>query len=171
MADIYRLRVILDNEHNVFRDIEIEKTASLELFHDTIVNAFGLDGIQMASFYQSNDDWEQGQEYSLFDMFDEQNPDTAIMSAFTLEEVIDDIGDKLLYIYDFFNMWTFYVELMRIEEREDGETYPRLVLELGSMPTEKEDTQFTSEEMPEGEGDFKSFDDLDDIGFDEDEWN
>ena len=68
-------------------------------------------------------------------------------------------------------MWTFYVELMRIEEREDGETYPRLVLELGSMPTEKEDTQFTSEEMPEGEGDFKSFDDLDDIGFDEDEWN
>lgn len=169
MSAIYRFRIILDNDKNVFRDIEIEPSRSLEEFHDTIVNAFGLDGIQMASFFQSNEEWEQLQEFSLFDMFDEQNPDTAIMAAFNIDEVVSEVGSKMLYVYDFFNMWTFYVELMKIEEAEHGETYPRLVLELGSMPTEKEDTVFVADKV-----DGEDFDDDEpeyEDGFDEEEWN
>ena len=41
---IYRFRVILDNdtEDDIFRDIEIYKTNSLEEFHETIINSFGF---------------------------------------------------------------------------------------------------------------------------------
>ena len=56
---IYRFRVILDSrQDHVFRDIEIPYDASFEDLHNSIQQAFGFDGTQMASFYESNNDWE-----------------------------------------------------------------------------------------------------------------
>ncbi len=67
---IYRFRIILDNksEEDIFRDIEIRKTDTLEDLHNAITQSFGFDGMEMASFYLSDDEWNQGEEISLFDM-------------------------------------------------------------------------------------------------------
>ena len=61
---IYKFRVILDAKEDIFRDIAIEKEATLEDLHNTIVNAFGFDGSEMASFYTCDDEWNQGEEIS-----------------------------------------------------------------------------------------------------------
>ena len=47
---IYRFRIILDAPGDIFRDLEIEATASLEDFHYAIAQAFGFGGSEMASF-------------------------------------------------------------------------------------------------------------------------
>ena len=65
---IYRLRVILDVREDVFRDIEIQGADTLEDLHNAIVQAFSLEGQEMASFYLSDEEWNQGEEISLFDM-------------------------------------------------------------------------------------------------------
>ena len=69
---IYRLRVILDNdtEDDIFRDIELDKNCNLEDFHNTITQSFGFEGNEMASFYLSDEEWNQGEEISLFDLGD-----------------------------------------------------------------------------------------------------
>ncbi len=54
---IYRMRVILDVREDVFRDIEIDGGNTLEDFHNAIVQSFGLDGREMASFYLSDEEW------------------------------------------------------------------------------------------------------------------
>jgi len=43
---IYRFRVILDNDtkDDIFRDLEIRETDTLEDLHNTINQAFGFDG-------------------------------------------------------------------------------------------------------------------------------
>ena len=53
---IYRFRIILDHdsEGDIFRDIEIRETDSMEDLHNTINQAFGFDGTEMASFYVSD---------------------------------------------------------------------------------------------------------------------
>ena len=51
---IYRFRIILDTQEDVFRDLEIEDSASLEDFHYAIAQAFGFGGSEMASFYTTN---------------------------------------------------------------------------------------------------------------------
>ena len=68
---IYRFRIILDTKEDVFRDIEIEAEATLEDFHNTITQSFGFEGQEMASFYVSNEKWEQGKEW--LDKADEIN--------------------------------------------------------------------------------------------------
>ena len=49
---IYRFRVILDNdtEEDVFRDLEIRETDTMEDLHNIITQSFGFDGLDLASF-------------------------------------------------------------------------------------------------------------------------
>ena len=83
---IYKFRVILDAEEDIFRDIAIEKEANLEDFHNAIVNAFGFDGSEMAAFYTCDDDWTQDEEIPLFETGDVPG-EMSIMNKFTLEDV------------------------------------------------------------------------------------
>lgn len=170
---IYRFRIILDTDEDVFRDIEIEASATLEDFHNAITQSFGFDGQEMASFYTSNDLWEEGEEITLFDVNDEPGG-VRIMGETILEDVVDEKKTRLLYVYDFLNMWTFMAELADIAEAETGGIYPNLMYSHGQIPEEAPEKEFTSEPM-EGEDDFdEEFDldaeDYDNLDFDEN-WN
>ena len=64
MSQTIRLRVLIDTEGdtNVFRDIDMLSNATFEDLHLAIQNAFNFDNSQMASFYESDDTWERGDE-------------------------------------------------------------------------------------------------------------
>ncbi len=164
MENIYRFRVILDTEEDVFRDIEINAEDSFEDLHNSIVQAFNLDGMQMASFYESNDDWNQGQEYSLFETGEK---DGRVMHEYKLEMFFEKERQRMIYVYDFFNMWTFYVELFKIQEPESGAEYPRLAMDFGTMPKGKEEATFEGENSSEQQDIFEGFDDFDEEAYDD----
>ena len=63
---IYRSRIILDTKEDVFRDIEINESSSLEELHNSIIKSFGFRN-EMASFYKTDNDWKQGDELPLND--------------------------------------------------------------------------------------------------------
>ena len=56
---VYKFRVILDVEEDVFRDIAILSTETLEDLHNAIINSFGFDGSEVGSFYTCDDEWAQ----------------------------------------------------------------------------------------------------------------
>lgn len=169
---IYRFRVILDNdtEEDIFRDLEIRETDTLEDLHNIITQSFGFDGSEMASFYISNDLWEQGEEISLFDLSDDNS--ARLMNETALDSVVHEAQTKLIYVYDFLSMWTFYVELAEIVEEEEGFDYPNLMFVQGQVPDTAPEKLF---ETDEGD-DFNEFenglnvDDYENLDFDEN-WN
>ena len=168
---LYRFRIILDAEEDVFRDIEILSDSSLEDFHNAIFQSFGFDGNEMASFYTSDDDWNQGEEISQVDMTEGEG-DIRLMEETSLEDVVSEDQPKLIYVYDFLSMWTFLVELAEIAEPEAEMTYPNLMYVHGQLPTAPPDKEFKAEEN-EFETDFDEdfdIDDYDDLSFDEN-WN
>ena len=166
---IYRFRVILDTEEDVFRDLEIDQESTLEDFHNAINQSFGFDGGEMASFYISDDEWNQGEEISLFDMSDGTG-EIRLMNETKIEDVVSEVEPKLLYVYDFFNMWRFLIELAEIVDREEGITYPNLMFVHGQIPDQAPDITFeTKSEDDEDEPDI-NIDDLDDFDFDQN-WN
>lgn len=174
---IYRFRIILDNEEDVFRDIEIEASATLEDFHNAITQSFGFDGSEMASFYKSNELWEEGEEVSLFDLGDVPG-EARIMSETAIQDMVSKEETRMIYVYDFLNMWTFMVELADITEREEGQIYPNLMFAYGQIPYDfsEDDDDFYEEEQGEDAFDYfdEDFDldpeDYEDLGFDEN-WN
>ena len=170
---IYRFRVILDNdtEDDIFRDIEIRKTDTLEDLHNTITQSFGFDGTEMASFYISDDEWNQGEEISLFDMSESINP-VKLMNETFLEDVVDQSKTKLIYVYDFLNMWTFLVELAEIVEVTKGVDYPNLMYVHGQIPDEAPEKSFEADDLDDFDafGNDLNIDDYDDLDFNEN-WN
>ena len=151
---IYKFRVILDAEEDVFRDIAINEKDTLEDLHNAIVNAFGFDGMEIASFYTCDDDWTQEDEIPLFDA-GETPGEQKIMADYPLNSILDSENTKIIYVYDFLNMWTFLVELGAIEEPESGASYPDLLYSHGEMPSSAPDTDFSGDDLDS----FSEFDD------------
>ncbi len=159
---IYKLRLILDTEEDVIREIVIKQNDSLEDLHNAIVNAFGFDGTEMASFYMTDDNWDQGAEIPLFDM--SENGDAVTMQHFLISDVIDSEKTKLIYVYDFFSMWSFFIELVDIIEDHSEYELPALLFTLGSIPAEAPEKEFISD--PNEANVHPTTDDVD-IDFDE----
>ena len=177
---VYKFRVILDTEDDVFRDIAILEDDTLEDLHNAIVNSFGFDGLEIASFYTCDDKWNQEDEISLFDTGDVIG-EQKIMSDYTLSDILDTENTKIIYVYDFLNMWTFLVELAAVEDQVIGNTYPETLFSHGEMPMDAPEKDFTDSITSDFDYDEDDYDedDLDmldggdnfeDYGFEEN-WN
>ena len=164
---IYRFRAILDhdNKEDIFRDIEIRKTDTFEDLFNVLTQSFGFDGSEMASFYISDDEWHQGQEIALFDMG--ENHDIRLMNETIIEDIVDEDQTKLIFVYDFLNMWTFLVELGEIVEEAQGTDYPNLMFVCGQVPSEAPEKQFEADQSFEDDNENYRLDDYDELNFDE----
>ncbi len=171
---IYRFRIILDNDtkDDVFRDLEIRETDSMEDLHNIITQSFGFDGAEMASFYVSDEEWNQGEEISMFDM-SEGSDEVRIMSETTINAIIHEMQTKLIYVYDFLSMWTFFVELAEIVEETEGVDYPNLMFVHGQIPNEAPEKVFKADRSDDDFNEFEddlNVDDYEDLDFNEN-WN
>jgi len=163
---IYKLRVILDAEEDIFRDLELDSGDTLEDVHNAITQAFGFAGDEMASFYTCDENWQQEEEIALFEV-DDEGPELRLMGETTLDEVLSEDRPKMIYVYDFLSMWTFYVELADITEKEPGRSYPNLLFSFGELPDTPPEKRFESDLSFDNDDSFESYEDLD---FDEN-WN
>ena len=104
------------------------------------------------------------------------------MSDYQLSDILDKQNTKILYVYDFINMWTFLVELAAVEDQVVGNLYPETIFSHGEMPDEAMEKNFESDntdgyndEFEDGldEDDLDMFegdDSFEDYGFEEN-WN
>src|SRR5690606_6162318 len=129
------------------------------------MSAFSLQGEELASFYLSDQEWSQGKEIPLESM-DETNEDET-MADCHIHEVLSEVGAWLIFVYDYMDMWVFYVEVISIEDKKADLNYPLTVYRFGAMPLKApkrnmEIINLDEDELmdDEEEGD-SSFDDLD----------
>jgi|TARA_B110000971_G_scaffold181499_1_gene188280 hypothetical protein len=149
---IFRIRIILDTKEDIIRDIEIENNSTFKDLHTEILKSFQFDENEMASFYLSNDNWDQGKEISLSSF---QEEDELIMENCPLDLIINENQKKFIYIYDFLNLWTFFVEIFEINPIIVGAKYPKLIFSLGKLPEKAPDKNFEKIKDNEFEDNFE----------------
>ncbi|WP_438972073.1 IS1096 element passenger TnpR family protein [Polaribacter sp.] len=160
---MYKIRVILDTKEDVLRTILVEDSINLERLHFIIAEAFGFEGQEMASFYKADDEWNQGEEIPLFNM--EETTTSIAMQNCLLTETLPLENDKLIYVYDFLNMWTFYVDVVEIL-KEQKENLPQVILSVGKIPEEAPEKEFVADKLDDDTND-DEFDIFDDFDFNE----
>lgn len=134
-VNLFKFRVIMDTEQDVFRDIEIETESNFDSLHKALLDAFDFEQGEMASFYLSDEEWSKGLEISLMEMGGVDD-DSLSMSTTILSDMIMKPGDKILYVYDFMRMWIFYIELMEVKKDKPSTIYPRVALVFGDAPSQ-----------------------------------
>lgn len=133
MSTIYKFKVYLDEEDEDFlREIEIEANSTFEDLHFAILEAVGLQGEELASFYICDSMWNKTTEITLLDMSEEENK-LDIMSDSKLKVFITDPDQKLIYEYDFLNLWVFHIELISAKPSLAKIKYPRCVKNIGKL--------------------------------------
>ena len=133
MSKIYRIRAILDDTEDIIRDFEIEANSSLNDLHDYINKSFGFNGTELACFYKSNSKWEQGEELPLIDL----NEENQSLAKILINEILTDSLKQLIYVYDFFKLWTFYIQVVEEVEIVENQNYPRLIFSHGKISESK----------------------------------
>jgi len=162
---MYKIRVILDTKEDVIRTILVDNSLNLENLHLTIATSFGFKGKEMASFYRTDDEWNQGEEIPLFNM--EEVGEGLSMQSCLLETTLPEINHKLIYVYDFLKMWTFYVDVIEIsDDKKAG--LPLTILTVGEVPDEAPEKEFIAEKLDD---DFVDEGDIDDEFGDFDEFD
>jgi hypothetical protein len=139
---VYRFKVSFEEYDDIFRVIEIRSTQTFEDLHKAILDAIGFDQKQMASFYMSTDSWKKGQEITLEDMSESEESKIPVMRESRLNNFIADPHQKILYVYDFIEVWSFQIELTAIEMKEKpGAKYPSCVKSVGLAPKQYDKVQ------------------------------
>jgi hypothetical protein len=169
MSTTLRLRILVDTEgeNNIFRDIEMPSNSTFEELHLAIQEHFNFDNSQMASFYESDDSWERGDEIMLMDMSMDEKQVIRLMRDTVLENVLKEAGQKMLYIFDFLLMWTFFVEVVSVGEFSGDTEYPNVLLSVGDAPDQNSKSAedlfgaMKSEMMPDMDNEDDPYGDLD----------
>lgn len=166
---IYKIRAILDVKKDVIRDVLIDSSNTLEDLHNSITKAFGFNGQEMASFYRTDDEWNQGEEIPLFDMSDAG--ESISMQSCVLEETLIKNGEKLIYVYDFMLMWTFFIELSDTNIKTESDL-PSVAFSFGDVPETAPEKEFVADKSEDIFGsddddfdEFGSFENIDDYDF------
>ncbi len=146
---IYKFKVNFEDQDDFLREIELRADQSFEDFHQAILGNLGLDPGMLASFYMCDHRFRKQKEIQLVEtsaierkkhveeddhIDNHQKP--LLMRDSELKDFIDDPHQRLLFLYDYINRWTFYIELIKIMPEDKGIVYPRFSKSKGPVPRE-----------------------------------
>ncbi len=112
---IYKFRIVSDEVDDFRREISIDADAYFIELHDAILESVGFAKDQITSFFICDDDWEKRTEITLMDMGKESDEDSWIMASTRLSELIEDEGQRMVFVFDYMTDRMFFMELKDIE--------------------------------------------------------
>lgn len=131
---------IYGNTSKISREIEILENASLYKLAETIIDAYNFDFDHCFGFFSKIAEYgyfDSEKKYELFtDLEDEGIEPTGAGSVkkTKTKEVWQNVGDKMLFLFDYGDNWQFIVELVGFGEKKSEQKYPRILKKVGRAP-------------------------------------
>ena len=116
------------------RVLAIPEYFTLYSLAETIVDSFGFDFDHPFGFYDNIKRWSHSDEgYELFADIGEGSKFKGVKIT-RVNKVFDEIGKKMLFLFDYGDEWHFIVELKGIEPQSENAKYPFVVESVGDAP-------------------------------------
>ena len=132
MQIIYKFRVHFEEHDDVVRFIDIESTSSFANFHKIIQESVGFDGSKAYTFHMSNDFWRT--DAQICDSEPREESASKLPKNTILNKFINDPHQRFIYMFDPDLVWTFYIELVKIQKAEPHKKYPIIARKEGEAP-------------------------------------
>ncbi len=108
---VYKFLIVSDEVDDFKRVIKIDADDTFKSFNDAILRSVGYTTDQMTSFFICEDDWEKGAEITLVDMGNDSDKDVWLMDSTQLRDLIEDDGQRLMFVFDYLTDRAFFIEL------------------------------------------------------------
>ena len=124
---VYRFRVFIEDDHEIYRDVEVRGKQHFADLHATVVESFNFKEEQAAEYISSDQSWYEGD--SVVELNEQSEGDHQKISSH-----IFDPHQRFLCFTTSFSEVGLALELQRILKEEEGATYPRCVRSVGEPP-------------------------------------
>ena len=134
---IFKTKMVLDK--NISRDIEVAGNVSLYRLAGNILKAYGFYFDHAFGFYSNMDEMSYFDSEKMYELFTdvvgvEKTENAGSVEETKIVEVWQNIGDKMMFLFDYGDGWRFTVELAGFEKKEEGTKYPRVLKTVGKAP-------------------------------------
>lgn len=135
----YIFKTNLFYDKKIIREIEVLESTNLYKLAEAVVGAYDFDFDHAFGFFSTIGEryFDSKRKYELFvDMKSKDIEPTGAKSVkkTKIGEVWKNIGDKMLFLFDYGDNWLFVVELIGFGAVEPGTKYPRVVKRVGITP-------------------------------------
>lgn len=129
---VYRFKIYFEDDEEILRLIEVRSSQTLMDLHLAYLQSIEFDQIHNSLIWLSNDHWKRGEQFAAMELLDKEVP---LFSETKLSKIINDPHQKMLYVYDLQQEWSFHIELVGISIKEDSKvSYPLVVKKEGKAP-------------------------------------
>lgn len=171
---VYRFKLVSDEVSNFSRVIEIDSENTFLQLRNTILESVDFSKDELDSFFLCDDDWQRMDEITLEDMGDSSSDqDLWLMEDTPLSQLIEEEGQKLVFVFDYMTERSFFMELKEIFPMKTLKE-PICIIKQGKGPVQTVDMDEFEKKIDTKAAMAKDvdFDELDIIGegdFNEDE--
>ena len=111
---VYRFKIVSDEVDNFRREIEIDSDANFLELRNAILDSVGYSKDEMNSFFLCDDGWQKCEEITLEDMGSSSDEDIWIMEDTHINELVEEEGQRLIFVFDYLTERSFFMELKSI---------------------------------------------------------
>lgn len=108
---VYRFKLVSDEVSNFSREIEIDANSSFLQLRNAILDSVDYTKDDIDSFFLCDDEWQRQEEITLEDMGSSSDQDIWIMEDTPLNELIEEEGQKLVFVFDYMTERSFFMEM------------------------------------------------------------
>jgi len=139
---LYSSPKIAPSGPEISRQIEVLENASLYKLAEAIVNSYNFNFDHCFGFFSEiveGGHLKSERKYELFtDLIEEgenlEPTGAGSVKKTKVKDVWQNIGDKMLFLFDYGDSWQFAVELVGFSEKKSYQKYPRVLRKIGRAP-------------------------------------
>lgn len=154
---IIKYRIISGENDDFVRDIEIYSDNSFLDLHMAIQASCNYDSSLITTFFLSNNSWDKIEEIILEKIDEESQGELLLMENTKLNCFNPEIGQRYIYIFDFFSIRSFFIEIVNIRDagKEDLKLeFPICTLSKGKAPEQIFVDDINGDDFDENYNDF-----------------
>lgn len=132
---IFKISLFCDKR--IVRKIEVLENSNLYKLAKAIVTAYDFDFDHAFGFFSNiSEQWYKSErKYELFaDMEDIEPTGAESVEKTKIGEVWKNLGDKMLFLFDYGDTWLFVIELIGFSKKETKKRYPCVAKKVGLAP-------------------------------------
>ena len=127
-----------DEVSNFSREIEIDSDSTFLQLRNAILDSVDYSKDDIDSFFLCDDEWERREEITLVEMDSSSDYDIWLMEDTPIDELVEDEGQKMVFVFDYLTERSFFMELKEIMPGRSL-SEPVCTLKKGKAPRQKVD--------------------------------
>lgn len=112
---VYKFKLVSDEVSNFAREIEIDSESTFLQLRNAILESVDFSKDELDSFFLCDEDWGRHEEITLEDMGSSSDQDIWLMEETPIGDLVEEEGQKIMFVYDYLTERSFFMELKEIE--------------------------------------------------------